>query len=142
MATIANVEVKVQLKGNAAGTLGWFKTLVEDSELVIRKTRDGIPGMFLHEKTNRKGEKNKEHEGNTFLCHPATGKDQEMGYLDSLINGINYIYVHPTGDFEQTYIFGEDICFTNYPLTPACNIAISEFIEKAVEEFAVWYEKQ
>jgi hypothetical protein len=142
MSTIANVEVKVQMKGHAMGTLGWFKNLIEDSELVIRKTRDGMPGMFLHEKTNRKGETRKEHEGNTFICHPAKGSEYEDGYRDYIINDIRYICVHPTGDAEQQYFFGEDIYFTDVPLTPACRTALNEFIENAVETFAAWYEKQ
>ena len=140
--TIATLDVKVQMKGTAAGTLGWFKELIEDSELIIKKTRDGIPGMFLHEKHKKDGTERKENEGNTFICHPETKSPQDEGYNLAKINGIGYDYVVSSGNDEQKYIFGEDICFTSYPLTPACQNAVDEFIKSAVEKFAEWYEKQ
>lgn len=132
--------IKVGNVGTANGTLGWFNSILKDSELVIRKTRDGIPGMFLHKKLKRDGSENKENEGNTFLCCPASGTESDEGFNLSRINGIEYIYVRETGDLGQKYLFGEDFCFTGYPLTPACEVAIGRFLNDAVEKFAEWYE--
>jgi len=40
------------------------------------------------------------------------------------------------------YVYNEDVCFTDYPLTPACKEAIEKFIKESVEKFAEWYEVQ
>jgi len=135
--TIATVEVKTQMKGSAAGTLGWFKALIEDSELVIRKTRTGIPGMFLHEKHTNSGEERKANEGNTFICSPASGTQDDEGYNIAKINGIEYIYVASTLSIPV-----EGFSFTDYPLTPKCKDALISFIDEAVTKFAAWYEVQ
>jgi hypothetical protein len=136
------LKITVKNCGNAAGTLGWLNSLLEDSELIIKRTRDDVPGMFLHEKHKRNGEDRKENEGNTFICSPATQSPSNEGFNLKRINGILYVLVNPTGNSEQKYIFGEDVCFTSYPLTPACETALTEFLEKAVNQFAEWYEIQ
>lgn len=137
MSTISTIEIKLQIKGHATGTLGWFKAWIEDAELVIRKTRFGIPGLFLHEKHNRKGEENKAHEGNSWLCHVATDSDYDTGCRARTINGIKYVYpyVYAPGWASESSLI-------DYPVTPACEKAVQEFIDKAVEKFAEWYEVQ
>ena len=125
------------MKGSAAGTLGWFKDLIDDSELVIRKTRTGIPGMFLHEKHNYNNEERKENEGNTFLCCPASGTPDDEGYNRIKINGIKYIYV-----IASTPNYADDFSFTSFPITPKCRESIENFINEAVAKFAAWYEVQ
>lgn len=140
--TIATMEVKVQMKGHAAGTLGWFKAMIDDAELVIRKTRDGKAGMFLHEKHNRKGEERKAHEGNIFICSPSSKTQEDEGYNFIAINNIEYIFVQSEGGSEQKYLFGEDVCFTDYQLTSSCREAVDKFIVDAVHQFANWFEAQ
>lgn len=138
------MEITINIKncGNAIGTLGWFNELMSDSEFLVRKTRDGIPGMFLHEKHKADGTERKPSEGNTFICCPASGSQQEEGYNISKINSIEYIVVQPTSDAKSKYIYGEDIGFTDYPITPACKSKIIEMLEYATEKFAEWYENQ
>lgn len=137
MGAISNVAVKVQIKGQAVGTLGWFAEWVKNSELVIRPTRYGVPGMFLHEKQNKKGETNKDHEGNSWICNPFTYSDFDSGSDIRTINNIKYACVKPYApDWSGEYHLSD------YPLTPACENALHEFIDKAVNEFATWYEKQ
>ena len=132
-----NLKISVQTKGHAAGTLGWFQEWLNRSELVIRKTRYGTPGMFLHEKFNSKGEENKENEGNTFICKPDSNDENCMYYDNWEINNIRYVHVIPTSPD-----WSNDVGLTNYPLTPACHADVEEFILKSVKKFAEWYENQ
>lgn len=44
---VHNVEVKIECKGDAAGTLGWFSAMMERSEFVIKNGKNGSPAMFL-----------------------------------------------------------------------------------------------
>ena len=48
------IEIKIEDKGHALGTLGWFKKLMENSELVIRN-ENGLPGIYL-KTTDEKGD--------------------------------------------------------------------------------------
>jgi hypothetical protein len=131
------LNVNVQIKGHAVGTLGWFHDWLNRSELVIRNTRDGRPGMFLHEKVDQKGSPRQEHEGNTFICKPES-LGMEAMYYDSLeINNIRYSCTHICeSDLSSA------VSFSNFPLTPSCRLAIEKFVEDAVRKFADWYEVQ
>ena len=135
------VNVRVQIKGHAAGTSGWLAAILNDSELVIRKTRHGIPGMFLHEKHDATGDVRKDNEGNIFICRPAMGNQSDEDYEFTKINEIEYVSTHATSR-AMIYGGGFDISFTQYPLTPACKKALEQFLAEAVRKFAVWYEVQ
>ena len=137
MSTISTLEMKLQFKGNAYGTLSWFKELIEDSELVITETRYGIPGLFLHLKHNRNGVANKDHEGNFWLCHVATDSDYDTGCRRRTIDNIKYVY-----PYAYAPNFGISYSLFDYPLTPACNSAVEEFLSLALRKFHAWYKVQ
>lgn len=133
-----NFEIKVQCKGKAAGSLNWLNSILEDGELVIRNTKDGVPGMFLHSKAKSDGSLNSENEGNKFICKAMVVRDYVDGYRlkrlgDNNDNAIAYISAVDSYDENG---------FTEYPLTPAALIKVEEFIDKAVELYTEWWNEQ
>ena len=42
-----SIEIKVECKGSAVGTLGWLNSILESSELVIKNNKIGLPAIFL-----------------------------------------------------------------------------------------------
>ena len=124
------LKVSVKNCGNAAGTLGWFNSIINDSEIIIRPTKTGEPGLFLHEKHKKDGTERKENEGNIWIC----GAESPLGNEGCDNTGIySHIYVH-----DNQHCSG----FSGYSLTPACEKAIKEFINNCVEKFAEWWEVQ
>lgn len=122
------IEIKIECKGNAVGTLGWFNSIIENSELAIKETKNGSPGMFL--KGIAKDGKTTSYQ---FICKVRSNiNNDDDAHLDTYLSG-KYSAVQA----ESTdYIDG----FSDYPLTPACLKKVNEFIEMAVEKFAEWWE--
>ena len=125
--------LKISIKdcGKAAGTLGWFKAIMEDSELIIRPTKSGSPGLFQHELHRADGVERTANEGNSWIC----------GLMDDK-NGNVYQYLE--GKYAKIYARDEYPCvgFTNFQLTPACEEAINKFIDESMEYFKEWFENQ
>ena len=117
------IEIKIEDKGAATGTLGWFKKLMENSELVIRKNANGTPGMYLKTVDDKGDVKYR------FLCRKWDGFSDPFGYITS----DNYLCEIPQGRNGVVGLF-------NVPLTPACKKAVEEFIQSAKEAFAEWWE--
>jgi hypothetical protein len=127
--------LKIQVKncGNAAGTLGWFKEIIFDSEIIIRKTKTNEPGLFLHRIHKADGTENSYKEGNKYICGVSTGFEGAQGYQSE---GSKYIKINVFDD--QIFNVG----FSQYALTPACEKAINSFIDDCMKEFIDWFEKQ
>ena len=68
-----SIEIKVECKGDAVGTLGWLNSMLEKSEMVIKNSKNGLPEIFL------KTEKPDGTFEYRFLCRKAT-YDAEYGY--------------------------------------------------------------
>lgn len=117
------IEIKVECKGAAVGTLGWFNSIIKDSEFVIKNCKDGTPAIFL--KTKREDDKFDYR----FLCKKYNQSEDPTGYN---ITNDGYACEIPEGD---TYISG----LFNIPLTPACKKAVKELIIKAKDVFAEWW---
>lgn len=120
------IEIKVECKGHAVGTLGWLNSLLNDSELTVKRTKDGTPGMFL---------KTKDEKGNIshkFICRKWDRMEDPMGY--NLRSNDTLLSINASGDpnYERT--------FSDHPLTPACQAKVQELIDKACEEFEDWWE--
>ena len=118
------IEIKIEDKGHAVGTLGWFKKLMENSELVIKENVDGIPSMYL-KTTDDKGETKYR-----FLCRKWDEFSNPTGYR---LTGDNYLCEIPQSRGQVSGLF-------NVPLTPACKKAVEELIQSAKEAFADWWE--
>ena len=71
---VHNVEVKIECKGDAAGTLGWFSAMMARSEFVIKNGKTGSPAIFL--KTTDDGGKEKY----AFLCKKYDQREDPYGY--------------------------------------------------------------
>lgn len=127
------LKVTVKNCGTAAGTLGWFKSIIDDSEIVIRPTRTGEPALWLHENHRKDGTPRTEKEGNTWIC----GARARMLTIDD--EGYQM-----KGDYKAINVYDNEYeaGFTSYALTPACYKAIDEFIDQCVETFAAWFEAQ
>jgi len=123
---IHNIEVKIECKGDAVGTLGWFSAMMGRSEFVIKNNQTGSPAMFL--KTTEDDGKVKY----SFLCKKWDKRENPYGYR---ITGDDYLCEIPESinDCEG---------FSKYPLTPACREAVEEMINKAKASFAEWWESQ
>lgn len=116
------IEIKIEDKGHALGTLGWFKKLMENSELVIRN-ENGLPGIYL-KTTDEKGDVKYR-----FLCRKWDELNDSEFYRLSFDD---YLCVKPQG-YEENGLF-------NMPLTPACYKAVEALINEAKEAFADWWE--
>ena len=127
------LKVTVKNCGKCNGTLGWFKNLLEDSEIIIRPTLSGEPLLWLHEKHKKDGSETTEKEGNTWICGPQNPvfENGDLGYKER-------------GNYKSIYVLDSDYNhgFSSYALTPACYKAIEEFIDQCVEQFAEWFEAQ
>ena len=116
------IEIKIEDKGHALGTLGWFKKLMENSELVIRN-ENGLPGIYL-KTTDEKGDVKYR-----FLCRKWDELNDSEFYR---LTFDDYLCVKPQG-YEENGLF-------NMPLTPACYKAVEALINEAKEAFADWWE--
>lgn len=119
-----NIEIKVECKGSAAGTLGWFNSILEKSEFVIKNNKAGAPAIFL---------KTTEDDGRakySFLCKKWNQREDPYGYRTT---DDGYLCEIPESNFD---------ChgFSDYPLTPACKKAVEDMISKAKDVFAEWWE--
>ena len=117
------IEIKIEDKGHALGTLGWFKKLMETSELVIRN-ENGLPGIYL-KTTDEKG-----YIDYRFLCRKWDELNDSYFYK---LTFDDYLCVKPQGYDKESGLF-------NMPLTPACYKAVEALINEAKEAFADWWE--
>ena len=87
------IEIKIECKGKAVGTLGWFNSMMQDAELVVKETKDGTPGMFLKAK-------NKGGEGwaYSFICKKFLNNTDTEGY-NTTNDYIKYIYAEQDNQF-------------------------------------------
>lgn len=120
------IEIKVECKGVAVGTLGWFNSIIKDSELVIKNCKDGTPGMFLKAPTVKGDDM-----AYTFICKKAKGWEDAQYYDYNENTGIKRVY-----PVENDMAYG----FSGYPLTPACEKKVKELIDLACEQFLEWWE--
>lgn len=116
------IEIKIECKGDAVGTLGWLNSIISSGELVIKENREGVPAMFL-----KTGER-----GYYFICRkrqPDDGENVERydHYSDDILA------CFPVSD---EYSYG----FVDYTLTNAAHEKVSEFINLAVTKFQEWWE--
>lgn len=118
------IEIKIEAKGAAIGTLGWFKKLLENSELVIISSNYDTPGIYL-KTTNDEGQV-----AYHLLCRKWNGFNDPFGFR---ITNDNYLCEIPEGHGELSGLF-------NAPLTPACKKAVEDLINYAKEAFAEWWE--
>ncbi len=117
------IEIKIEDKGHALGTLGWFKKLMENSELVIRN-ENGLPGIYL-KTTDEKGDVKYR-----FLCRKWDELNDSEFYRLSFDD---YLCVKPQGYGQISGLF-------DVALTPACYKAVEALINEAKEAFADWWE--
>jgi len=121
-----NVEIKIECKGEAVGTLGWFNSIMNKSEFIIKNSNTGTPAIFL---------KTVEEDGKVtyrFLCKKLDNKTNPLGYrLTSDDYLCEVVDNSPIGDG----LFG-------VPLTPACKQAVEDMITTAKEVFKEWWESQ
>jgi len=121
-----NVEIKIECKGEAVGTLGWFNSIMNKSEFIIKNSNTGTPAIFL---------KTVEEDGKVtyrFLCKKLDNKTNPLGYrLTSDDYLCEVVDNSPIGDG----LFG-------VPLTPACKQAVEDMITTAKEIFKEWWESQ
>lgn len=122
------IEIKIECKGKVVGTLGWFNSIMNESEFVIKETKTGLPGMFLKLKNADK----KDGFDYKFICKPWNSNQEDPSCYRE--NG-RYLWVYVVSD-EFSYTYG----FTDYPLTPACENKVDEMIEQALEKFIEWWE--
>jgi hypothetical protein len=117
------IEIKIEDKGHALGTLGWFKKLMENSELVIRN-ENGLPGIYL-KTTDEKGDVKYR-----FLCRKWDELNDSEFYR---LTYDDYLCVKPQGYGQISGLF-------DVALTPACYKAVEALINEAKEAFADWWE--
>lgn len=119
------IEIKVENKGFAKGTLGWFNEILSRSELIIRETKTGTPAMWL--KTKKLNSEDFDFE---IICKAFLEYSETEGYR--MDGNIAYVYAENRScNFE--------VGFSDYALTPACKKAVEELINKAVVEFSTWF---
>lgn len=119
------IEIKIECKGQAIGTLGWFNSMMRDASFVIKEGKTGLPCMFL--KTKNKAGNGWDY---SFIAKKWDGKENPEGYN---LSGDGFISEIPEGD---GYYYG----FSDYPLTPACREKVSEMIQKGTDIFREWWE--
>jgi hypothetical protein len=118
------IEISIECKGQAVGTLGWFNSMMSDASFVIKESKDGRPAMFLKAK-NSAGT----GWAYSFLCKKATGYDEPYNYN---LTSDGFACEIPESD-------GNVSGFSDYPLTPACRKAVKEMINKATDAFREWW---
>lgn len=116
------IEIKIECKGNAVGTLGWFNSIIEKSELTIKNCKDGTPAIFLKTPIEEGKFKHK------FICGVWDGLSDPAYYNQQ----DSFIWIFPKGD---GFVHG----FFDNALTPACKLKVEEFIDLAVEKFKEWW---
>lgn len=131
-------EIKVQCKGNAAGTLNWLNSFLADGELVIKNTKTGGVGMFFHSNTKPDGSIANENECNKFICKAVSNTYDYQEYRYSAIGNDNYVVFV----YVQNDEYGMNNGLFNFPLTPAASEKMEEFIDSAVEEYTSWWKEQ
>ena len=97
------IEIKIEDKGHALGTLGWFKKLMENSELVIRN-ENGLPGIYL-KTTDEKGDVKYR-----FLCRKY-GFSDPSGYR---LTNDNYLCEIPHGRGGVAGLFNMPLTYHGY----------------------------
>jgi len=127
-----NVEVKIECKGDAAGTLGWFSAMMARSEFVIKNGKTGSPAIFLKTTEDVKMANGENYATYKFLCKKYDQREDPYGYR---ITDDGYMCEIPESINDCTG-------FSDYPLTPACREAVKEMIDKAKDIFAEWWEGQ
>jgi hypothetical protein len=125
------IEIKIECKGQAVGTLGWFNSIIKDSELVIKNNKIGLPSMFLKMNLSKTGDI-VPHDFK-FICRAFSRSEAEdtRGYRTK----DNYMFVYSIDD-----PYHEKFGLFDVPLTPACREKVVEFIESAVEKYSEWWE--
>lgn len=121
-----NVEIKIECKGEAAGTLGWFNSIMNKSEFVIKNSSNGAPAIFL---------KTLEDDGKVtyrFLCKKWDNKTNPVGYK---LTSDDYLC-----EVAEDSPIGDGLF--NFALTPACRQAVVDMIDTAKEIFKEWWESQ
>jgi hypothetical protein len=119
------IEIKIECKGHAVGTLGWFNSIISGTELVIKETKSGIPGMFYRTETED-GKKTL-----SFICkkwNDNCGDPSNYAITDD-----NIVHVYPV---SNGYVYG----MFDEPLTEACECKVKEFIDLAVQKYREWWE--
>lgn len=119
-----NIEIKIECKGSAVGTIGWFNSIMEKSEFVIKNNKSGVPAIFLRTMNADGTDKHR------FLCRKA----DSTTYPDYNITDDGYACEIAEGDGYNAY------GFVNHPITPACRKAVEDMIDKAKDVFAEWWE--
>jgi len=117
------IKVRVDGKGHACGTVGWFKDFLANSELIIKYENSESPEMFL---------RNKDEKWNYFVCKVNHHDDDE--YYD-IIDG--YACTYPIKDYYEN---SSNSGLFNFSLTPACHKVVQEMILAAKDIFAEWWE--
>lgn len=120
---VNTIEIKIECKGQAAGTLGWLNSIISSGDLVIKENKDGVPAMFL-----KVGEK-----GYYFICRKYQPSDADGNHAryDKYPNDILACF-----PVSNEYQYG----FVDYTLTDAAEQKAKEFINLAVEKFQEWWE--
>ena len=118
------IEIKIECKGQAIGTLGWFNSMMQDASFVIKEGKSGAPCMFLKAK-------NKGGDGwaYSFIAKKWDEREDPYGYL---LSDDGFLSEISEGD---PFASG----FSNYPLTPACKIKVEEMIQKGTDAFREWW---
>jgi len=119
------IEIKIECKGNAVGTLGWFNSIMQGSEFIIKNCKSGEPGLFLKHKN-----KDSETMSYSFICKKWNQNQDPEAYR---IRSNDYLIIYP---LNSQYLHG----FSDYPLTQACELKVEEMIQIALDKFAEWWE--
>jgi hypothetical protein len=120
------IEIKIECKGEAVGTLGWFNAMMSKSEFVIKNTKKGTPAMFLRT-PSQDGKFT-----NYWICEKWC-KSENPEYYCMPGDDIICLYAESDGHYN---------CFSDYPLTPSCKTKVEEMINLAVEKYLEWWNNQ
>lgn len=126
-----NFEINVECKGNAAGTLGWLNEILSRTELVIKNNKDGVSSLFA--KTKRIDSDKPIYQ---FICkvdHQNTNHDDCWLYDQKTYKNTRLSVIKIYEDMECDGFFG-------LKLTPAAENKFEDFLDKACERFAEWWE--
>ncbi|MFW6219983.1 MAG: hypothetical protein ACOC33_04010 [bacterium] len=120
------IEIKIECKGKAAGTLGWLNSILSNGELVIKENKNGVPAMFLKiPKANGDGY------NYDFICRKRQPSDEDCWQYDQWDDDILAIFPE-----EAPEHYG----FSGYKLTPAANRKFYEFMKLAIQKFDEWWD--
>jgi len=116
------LNVTVEKSGPFPGTMEWFDEIIENSDLIISKTRDNCPGIFLRKKKT---------EGGLLLSEIQSPNGDRRGWKGEL--PLLRLFVENRGD---------NYGFSDYTLTPGAKKKVTEFIDSAAEALWTWFETQ